>query len=121
MTIKNAILAGVAGTLLAGGAMAGEPVKLTDAQLDGVAAGVDIVAGIAFVGPFTSIGAQSLTFTEVSQTATSQSSTLTPTSLTATANTQAAAGLSAQVLTSNPAGAAFQSGGSFAASGTISF
>jgi len=40
MSMKNAVLAGVAGTLLAGTALASEPVTLTDTQMDGVTAGI---------------------------------------------------------------------------------
>lgn len=46
------IIAGVAGAMLAGSAMAAEPVKLTDGQMDDVTAGFRLAAGGGFgTGP----------------------------------------------------------------------
>ena len=50
MSITKTLLAGVAGTVLVGsGAMASEPLKLTDSQMDNVSAGVLSQATAPFV------------------------------------------------------------------------
>lgn len=116
MSIKHSLLAGVAGALLAGGAMAAEPLTLTDTQLDEVSAGLFVVGGLALVGPFQSLGAQSLTFTDLSQSATSEWFKGTATGVENLYEAQAAAGLQATVLSNQPAGTLFTSGGSLAVS-----
>lgn len=112
MSIKNTLLAGVAGTLLAGTAMAAEPMKLTNAQLDDVAAGFTITAGLALIGPFNAIGQNQLQFTELSQVATVEQINLTTTSLAQVQQTQSAAGLTVTTMAGN--GSVFESGGSLA-------
>lgn len=48
MSMKNLVLAGVAATLMAGSAMAAEPVVLSDADLDNVSGGGSILAAASF-------------------------------------------------------------------------
>ncbi len=121
MSMKKILLAGFAGTLLAGSAMAAEPMTLTDSQLDGVSAGATLVAGIALVGPFQALGGQSLSFTDLSQVATVEQFAGNPTSVQSLYQTQAAAGLQASHITNSPGGAAFLSGGTFALGGSVTF
>lgn len=112
MSIKNILLAGAAVTMLAGTAMAAEPTKLTDAQMDDVAAGFTLTAGLALVGPFGALNFNSLQFTDLSQVATLEQIAVTPTSLQQIQSTQAAAGLTA--LTLSNTGGLFESGGTIA-------
>jgi hypothetical protein len=59
MSMKNALLAGVAGTFVAGAAMAGEPVALSDGQMDQVTAGLFSTSfGVGLQGPAAVIGFQ---------------------------------------------------------------
>lgn len=46
MSIRKTLLAGVAGTLVASGAMAAEPSALTDAEMDRVSAGATLLGGL---------------------------------------------------------------------------
>jgi hypothetical protein len=48
MSMKKLVLAGVAATLMAGSAMAAEPVVLSDADLDNVNGGGVLLAGVSF-------------------------------------------------------------------------
>jgi hypothetical protein len=45
MSIKKSLVAGVAGALMAGSAMAAEPAVLTDGEMDRVSAGLTLLAG----------------------------------------------------------------------------
>jgi len=113
MSITKTVLAGVAGTLLAGTALAAEPMQLTDAQMDEVAAGITLVGAIALVGPFDTVNFQNLQFTELSQTATVDQVSIVPTRVETLFQTQSAAGLSGLVQNSG-GGGVFLSGGSVA-------
>jgi|GEM_PF-1516471 len=113
MSITKTLLAGVAGTLLAGTAMAAEPMQLSDAQMDQVAAGITLVGGISLIGPFDAVNFQNLQFTELSQTATTDQVAITPGSVQTLFQTQSAAGLSGSVMNTG-GGALFLSGGSVA-------
>jgi hypothetical protein len=46
MSIKKSLLAGVACTVMASAAMAAEPTTLTEAEMDGVTAGLTLIGGI---------------------------------------------------------------------------
>lgn len=46
MSIKKSIVAGVAGALMAGSAMAAEPAVLTDGEMDSVNAGLTLIGGL---------------------------------------------------------------------------
>lgn len=121
MSMNKMLLAGVAGTLLAGSAMAAEPMKLTDSQMDDVSAGLTLTGGLGLVGPFFAGGQQSLAFTDLSQVATSESFTGTPTGVQSLYQTQSAAGLQATQITNSPGAAVFQSGGTIAAGFSLTF
>jgi hypothetical protein len=73
MSFKNLFLASAAATLIAGSAMATEPVVLTDAEMDAVAGGANIslLGGAGVVGPLAVLNATS--FSTLSQGETSQS------------------------------------------------
>ena len=113
MSITKTLLAGVAGTLFAGAAMAAEPVQLTDAQLDDVAAGITLVGAISLIGPFDAVNFQNLQFVELSQTATVDQVAVTQTSVQSLFQTQSAAGLTGLVQNTG-GGGVFLSGGSVA-------
>jgi hypothetical protein len=46
MSIKKSLLAGVACTVMASAAMAAEPTTLTEAEMDGVTAGLTLIGGV---------------------------------------------------------------------------
>ena len=72
MSITKTLLAGVAGTvLLSAGAMASEPVKLSDAQLDDVTAGLQAFAGFSDTIPlgFGAFAFEASAFAETKDTA----------------------------------------------------
>jgi hypothetical protein len=113
MSIKKTLLAGAAVTMIAGTAMAAEPTKLTDAQMDDVSAGfLTLTGGLALVGPFDSVGFNNMQFTDLSQVATVEQVAITPTSVQQIQQTQSAAGLTSLVQSSG--GALFLSGGTIA-------
>lgn len=118
-TLKSALLAGVAGTLLAGTATAAEPVTLTDAQLDEVSAGAFVIAAVGLTFGFQSTNLNGLNFTEQAQTATVAQLSVKPTGLISLDQTQAFAGLTA-TMTSN-GGGLFDSFGQVAAGGSANF
>lgn len=68
MSIKKSLLAGVAGTLVAGAAMAAEPVALTDAQLDDVSAGLSLSLALGLTTGFDAFAFDSATVTVLNQT-----------------------------------------------------
>jgi hypothetical protein len=113
MSITKTLLASVAGTLLAGAAMAAEPTTLTDAQMDDVAAGLTLVGAIGLIGPFDALNFSGLQFTDLSQTATTDQVAVTATGAQSLFQTQSAAGLTG-IVTSLNNGGVFLSGGSIA-------
>lgn len=117
MSIKTTLLAGAAVTMLAGTAMAAEPTKLTDAQMDNVAAGFTFTGGLALVGPFDAVNFNNLQFTDLSQVATVEQVAITPTSVQQIQQTQAAGGLSGLVQSST--GGLFLSGGTIAVGASL--
>ena len=100
MSMKATLLAGVAGSLIAGTAMAAEPVKLTDAQMDEVAAGIFVIGAIGLTFGFQSTNLNGLSFTEQAQTATVAQLAITPTTLQSLDQTQSLAGLGATMTSS---------------------
>jgi len=68
MSIKNALLAGVAGAFLAGSAMAAEPVTLTNDEMDAVTAGFNLTIALGLQGPVGAAGFGSSTFETLNQT-----------------------------------------------------
>lgn len=67
MSLKNLFLASAAATLIAGSAMAAEPVTLTDSQMDSVAGGftLSLLGGAGIAGPV--VGLNNTTFDSLSQ------------------------------------------------------
>jgi hypothetical protein len=119
MSITKTLLAGAAVTMLAGTAMAAEPTKLTDAQMDNVAAGFTFTGGLSLVGPFDSVNFNNMQFTDLSQVATLETVTIVPTGVQQVQQTQSAAGLTALVQSAN--GGLFLSGGTIAVGASLAF
>ena len=122
MSIKNTLLAGAAATLIAGGAMAAEPMKLTDSQMDDVAAGLtslNLTVAVALAG--TVLGANNTQFDSLQQT---EFATVEQVSIgTAVTSVRQAQGLSATQINStslNSGGIAF-SAGNLTLGGSLSF
>jgi hypothetical protein len=70
MSMKNALLAGVAGTFVAGAAMAAEPVTLSDTQMDQVTAGLLSASfGVGLQGPAAVLGFGDNQLVQLNQTA----------------------------------------------------
>lgn len=119
MSIKKTLLAGVAGTLLAGGAMAAEPVKLTDSQMDDVAAGLSLTLGLGLTTGFTAANSTLFEVNELSTTATDEQVGFDGTVLSSSITTQAAAG-TAWSQTSLSGGGLFTMGPALALGGNLS-
>lgn len=124
MSIKNIFLAGAAATLIAGSAMAAEPMKLADSQMDSVTGGLTSLSGVLAVslgGPI--VGANNNSFDSLQQT---EFATTDVVSIgTSVTSTRTAQGLSANQINSTSLGGggiAFSAGnltlgGSFAFQG----
>lgn len=67
MSLKNLFLASAAATLIAGSAMAAEPITLTDSQMDAVNGGftLNLLGGVGIAGPV--VGLNNNTFNSTSQ------------------------------------------------------
>jgi len=99
MSMKKILLAGVAGTFIAGSAMAAEPVTLTDGQMDGVSAGaLNLTLAFTSIGQFDAFNSSAIVGTVLNQTATSEQLVLTPggTAVASLIETQAVAGVDVQ-------------------------
>lgn len=120
MSIKKTLLAGVAGTLLAGGAMAAEPMTLSDSQMDDVAAGLTLTVGLGFTGGFQSLNSSVFQVQELSQTSTVENSSFNGTNLQTQFTTQAAAGTTWDQR-SDINGGIFAIGPAFALGASLSF
>ena len=119
MSIKSALLAGAALSVMATSAMAAEPVRLSDAQLDDVSAGAFVIAAIGLTFGFQATNLNGLSFTEQAQIATVAQLTVSPTGLRSLDQTQAFAGLGATMTSSG--GGLFDSFGQLAAGGSANF
>jgi len=108
MSMKNALLAGVAGALVAGSAMAAEPVALTNDEMDAVTAGFSLTLALGLQGPVGAAGFGSSTFTTLNQTA-----------ITEAFQTGTSAGTSGTFTSQGAVGTTFQTDG--AGAGAISF
>lgn len=122
MSIKNIFLAGAAATLIAGSAMAAEPIKLADSQMDDVTAGLtslNLTLALALAGPV--VGANNSSFDSLQQT---EFATVEQVSIgTAVTSTRQAQGLSATQINSTSLGGggiAF-SAGNLTLGGSLSF
>lgn len=120
MSIKKTLLAGVAGTLLAGGAMAAEPVKLTDSQMDDVSAGLSLTLALGLTTGFTAANSTLFEVNELSTTATDEQVGFDGTVLSSSITTQAAAG-TAWSQTSLTGGGLFVMGPALTINGNVSF
>jgi hypothetical protein len=100
MSMKNALLAGVAGTFVAGAAMAAEPVTLSDVQMDQVSAGFTLTLGLGLQGPAAVLGFQDQSLTQLNQVAIQES-----------ISTGTTAGTRGTFLTQGAVGTSFTGGG----------
>lgn len=122
MSIKNIFLAGAAATLIAGSAMAAEPTKLSNAQMDDVTAGLtslNLTLALALAGPV--VGANNNQFNSLQQT---ETATVDQVSIgtAVTSNRQTAALSATQIQSASLGGGGIAFGaGNLAASGSLSF
>ena len=119
MFVKSPLLAAAAVSVMATSAMAAEPVKLTDAQMDEVAAGIFVIGAIGLTFGFQSTNLNGLSFTEQAQTATVAQLAITPTTLQSLDQTQSLAGLGATMTSSG--GGLFDSFGQVAVGFSANF
>lgn len=119
MSIKKTLLAGVAGTLFTGGAMAAEPVHLTDQQMDDVSAGLSLTLALGLTSGFLTANTTTAAVEETAQGATVESINI-GTLITVVNTTQSLAGTGFN-LTSATGGGIIVIGPSLGVSGTLSF
>ena len=121
MSMKNLFLAGAAATMLATSAMAAEPVKLTNSQMDDVTAGLSLSLTLALGLTGTVAGINNSQFNSASQAeiATSESTTI-GTSV-SSLRQAAALGLNTIQSASTSGGGVAFSSGTLAVGGSVSF
>lgn len=112
MSFKNLFLASAAATLIAGSAMATEPVVLSDAQMDSVAGGatVSLLGGAGIVGPLAVLNASSFTTLSQGETVQSNQTVIQPTSVSSLRTVQSIAVNSATGTSLSNSGFVFSAG-----------
>jgi hypothetical protein len=114
MSMKNLVLAGVAATLMAGSAVAGEPVVLSDSDLDNVNGGGVLLAGASFGVLQLGIG-EVVTGGTLNQQATLSSTAISPNLLSVAQTNIAEARNDTAIVATNPGGGSLVvSGATFA-------
>ena len=121
MSMKNLFLAGAAATMLATSAMAAEPMKLTNSQMDDVTAGLSLSLDLALglTGPVAGINNTQFNSLSQAEIATSNQTTI-GTSITSLRQT-AALGVNQITSASTTGGGVAFSAGTLAVGGSASF
>lgn len=93
MSLKNLFLASAAATLIAGSAMAAEPIVLTDAEMDAVNGGasLSLLGGAGIVGPLAVLNTTNFTTLSQGETAQTNQTVVQPTNVTSLRTVQSIA------------------------------